>query len=177
MGCPAMSSHKPVRNNAIVQEVNNWYRHIEGWYSLPTSCGKLSCEKVSYKCLYIWQHIYTAWQPLISYVYPLLHRKAYHLRLAVYTFICNLWIALYQYFNSCTIALFLTGLWLDITWHEPIWPVMAFILKNSSDCSCLEILYSRHNVMYIVTLYIASIYDNVQYIKYKYLVYTCLYHN
>jgi hypothetical protein len=123
MGCQAMSSHKPVRNNAIVQVLNYWYRHIEWWYSLPTSCGKLSCEKVSYKGLYIWYHIHIAWQPLISYVYLVFHRKAYHMRLAGYTLICNVWIPLYQYCNSCTIAMFLTGLWLDIPWHVPKWPV------------------------------------------------------
>ena len=121
--CHGMSSYKPVRNNAIVQVLNYWYRHIEWWYSLPTSCGKLSCEKVSYKGLYIWYHIHIAWQPLISYVYLVFHRKAYHMRLAGYTLICNVWIPLYQYCNSCTIAMFLTGLWLDNPWHVPKWPV------------------------------------------------------
>ena len=70
--------------------------------------------------------------------------------LAGYTFICNVWITLYQYFNSCTVAMFLKGLWLDIPWHEPIWQDMASVLKNSSDCSCQEIIYSWHNDMYMV---------------------------
>ena len=72
------------------------------------------------------------------------------MRLAGYTFICNVWITMYQYINSCMIAMFLKGLWLDIPWHEPIWQDMASVLKNSSDCSCQEIIYSGHNPMYMI---------------------------
>ena len=85
--CHGMSSQKPVRNNAIVQEVNNWYRHIEWWYSLPISGGKLSCEKLDKHMELVVVKLYRYAIICTNTYMTLSHRKAYHLRLAGYTII------------------------------------------------------------------------------------------